>query len=87
MDELSREMVVRRYLLGQTSEEIARGFDTSAAAVRMRLMRIRSERAAPHGSTSASDEANAELDVDSPPASETRPCRTPGKSQVNARAR
>jgi RNA polymerase sigma factor (sigma-70 family) len=41
MDALSRELVVRRYVLEQTSNEIAQEVNLSPAAVRMRLMRIR----------------------------------------------
>jgi RNA polymerase sigma factor (sigma-70 family) len=46
MDPVSREIVLRRYVLEQTSNEIAREVKLSAAAVRMRLMRIRGD--APH---------------------------------------
>jgi RNA polymerase sigma factor (sigma-70 family) len=43
MDRPSREILLRRYVLGQTSHEIASEMNLSAAAVRMRLMRIRGE--------------------------------------------
>jgi RNA polymerase sigma factor (sigma-70 family) len=43
MDFASRDLVLRRYVLEQTSSEIARDIDLSAPAVRMRLMRIREE--------------------------------------------
>jgi RNA polymerase sigma factor (sigma-70 family) len=45
MDEPSRELLLRRYVLEQTSDEIAREMNLSGAAVRMRLMRVRSARA------------------------------------------
>jgi len=41
MDPLSRELLYRRHVLEQTSQEIARATNLSAAAVRMRLKRIR----------------------------------------------
>jgi RNA polymerase sigma factor (sigma-70 family) len=41
MDQLSRELLFRRYVLEETSQEIARVMNLSAPAVRMRLKRIR----------------------------------------------
>lgn len=41
MDPVARDLVLRRYVLEQTSNEIARDVELSATAVRMRLMRIR----------------------------------------------
>jgi len=41
IDPLSRELLLRRYVLEQTSDEIARDTKLSSAAVRMRLMRLR----------------------------------------------
>jgi RNA polymerase sigma factor (sigma-70 family) len=41
IDPLSQELLVRRYVLEQTSDEISRDIQLSAAAVRMRLMRLR----------------------------------------------
>jgi RNA polymerase sigma factor (sigma-70 family) len=41
IDAVARELLLRRYVLEQTSEEIARDMQLSAAAVRMRLMRLR----------------------------------------------
>jgi RNA polymerase sigma factor (sigma-70 family) len=61
MDSTSRELVLRRYVLEQTSKEIARDVDLSAPAVRMRLMRIREQfelrvsKAPSHESDSAID--------------------------------
>lgn len=43
MDSITRDLVLRRYVLEQTSQEIARDVDLSAPAVRMRLMRIRED--------------------------------------------
>ena len=62
MDPLSRELLLRRYLLEQTSNEIARELHMSSAAVRMRLMRIREE-------LGAGSEAG---DLDAPPSSRSR---------------
>jgi RNA polymerase sigma factor (sigma-70 family) len=41
IDPLSRELLLRRYVLEQTSDEIAHDTKLSPAAVRMRLMRLR----------------------------------------------
>ncbi len=41
VDAESQELLMRRYVLEQTSQEIARQMNLSAAAVRMRLMRLR----------------------------------------------
>ena len=41
IDATARELLLRRYVLEQTSEEIARTMQLSPAAVRMRLMRLR----------------------------------------------
>lgn len=41
IDPLSQELLVRRYVLEQTSDEISRDLELSAAAVRMRLKRLR----------------------------------------------
>jgi len=41
LDPISRELLLRRYVLEQTSDEIARVTGLSSAAVRMRLMRAR----------------------------------------------
>lgn len=43
MDPTSRDLVLRRYVLEQTSQEIARDVELNPPAVRMRLMRIREE--------------------------------------------
>src|SRR5262245_48500560 len=46
LDPLSRDLLLRRYVLEQTSDEIARDIALSPAAVRMRLMRVRAVLAA-----------------------------------------
>lgn len=43
MDPVSRDLLLRRYVLEQTSSEIARDLEWSPPAVRMRLMRIRDQ--------------------------------------------
>ncbi len=47
VDAESCELLTRRYVLEQTSEEIAQAMNLSAAAVRMRLMRLRDSLSAP----------------------------------------
>ena len=42
LDTGSRQVLVRRYVLGQTAAEIASDTNTSAAGVRMKLKRLRS---------------------------------------------
>jgi RNA polymerase sigma-70 factor (ECF subfamily) len=41
LDEPARELILRRYLLGETATEVAETLRQSPAAVRMRLMRLR----------------------------------------------
>ena len=41
LDDLSLELLRRRYILGETSREIARSLQRSPEAIRMKLMRLR----------------------------------------------